>query len=55
MLKDDLSIGSYRFKLTLEARKAFKKLYEVFINSLVVRHFNPDKKIKIIMDISKIS
>jgi hypothetical protein len=54
MLKGDPSIGSHRFKLTPEAGKAFKKLHEAFISPLVVRHFNPDKKIKIITDALKI-
>jgi hypothetical protein len=55
MLKDDPSMGSRRFKLTLEAGKAFKELRKAFISPPIVRHFNPDKKIKIITDALKIS
>jgi hypothetical protein len=54
MLKDDLSMGSRGFKLTLKARKTFKELCKAFISFLVVRHFNLDKKIKIIIDVLKI-
>jgi hypothetical protein len=54
MFKGDLSMGSCGFKLTLEAGKAFEELCEVFISLLVVRYFNLDKKIKIIMDILKV-
>jgi hypothetical protein len=54
MLKSDPSMGSRGFKLTLEAGKAFEELCEAFISPLVVRYFNLDKKIKIIMDASKV-
>jgi hypothetical protein len=54
MLKGDPSMGSCGFKLTLEAGKAFEKLREAFISFLVVRHFNLDKKIKIITDALKV-
>jgi hypothetical protein len=54
MLKDDPSIGSRGFKLTPEAGKAFKELREAFINPLVVKHFNLDRKIKIITNASKV-
>jgi hypothetical protein len=54
MLKGDPNIGNRGFKLTPEAGKAFKELRETFISPLVVRHFDPDKKIKIITDASKI-
>jgi hypothetical protein len=55
MLKGDLNIGSRGFKLTLEAGKAFEELRKAFINPLVVKHFNLDKKIKIITDVLKVS
>jgi hypothetical protein len=55
MLKGDPSMGNRGFKLTLKAGKAFKELRKAFISPLVVRHFNLDKKIKIIMDASKVS
>jgi hypothetical protein len=55
MLKSDPSMGSRGFKLTLEARKAFKELHKAFISPLVVRYFNLNKKIKIITDILKVS
>jgi hypothetical protein len=54
MLKGDPSIGSRGFKLTPKAGKAFEELHEAFISPLVVRHFNPDKKIKIITDALKV-
>jgi hypothetical protein len=55
MFKGDPSMGSCGFKLTLEAGKAFKKLCKVFISLLVVRYFDPDRKIKIIMNTLKVS
>jgi hypothetical protein len=55
MFKDDPSIGSHGFKLTLEAGKAFEELRKAFISPLVVRHFNLDKKIKIIINVLKVS
>jgi hypothetical protein len=54
MLKGDPSIGSRGFKLTLEAGKAFEELREAFISPLVVRHFNLDRKIKIIINTLKV-
>jgi hypothetical protein len=54
MLKDDPSIESCGFKLILEIRKAFKELREAFISSLVIRYFDLDKKIKIIIDVLKV-
>jgi hypothetical protein len=55
IFKSDPNIGSYRFKLTLKTRKAFKELHEAFISPLVIRYFNLDKKIKIITDTLKVS
>jgi hypothetical protein len=55
MLKSDPSIGNRGFKLTPKTGKAFEELREAFISPLVVKHFNPDRKIKIIIDASKIS
>jgi hypothetical protein len=55
MLKNDPSIGSRGFKLTLKTRKAFKELHKAFISLLVIRYFNLDKKIKIIINALKIS
>jgi hypothetical protein len=55
ILKNDPSIGSRGFKLTPKARKVFKELHETFISPPVVRHFNPDRKIKIIIDVLKVS
>jgi hypothetical protein len=55
MLKDDPNMGSHGFKLTLEAGKAFKELRKAFISLLVVKHFDLDKKIKIITDVLKVS
>jgi hypothetical protein len=55
ILKGDPSIGNHRFKLTPKTRKAFKELHKAFISPPVVRHFDLDKKIKIIIDTSKIS
>jgi hypothetical protein len=54
MLKSDPSIGSRGFKLTPKAGKAFKELRKAFISLLIVRHFDLDKKIKIIIDTSKV-
>jgi hypothetical protein len=54
MLKGDPSMGSRGFKLILEAGKAFEELCEAFISPLVVRYFDPDKKIKIITDVLKV-
>jgi hypothetical protein len=54
MLKGDPSIGGRGFKLTPEAGKAFEELREAFISPLVVRHFDLDRKIKIITDILKV-
>jgi hypothetical protein len=42
MLKGDPGIGSRGFKLTPEARKAFKELCEAFISLLIIRYFDPD-------------
>ena len=54
MLKGDSKMRTYRFKLTLEAKKVFKELYNTFKSLLVVRHFNLEKRIKIIIDILKV-
>jgi hypothetical protein len=55
MFKGDPSMGSRGFKLTLEAGKAFKEFHKAFISLLIVRHFNLDRKIKIIINTLKIS
>jgi hypothetical protein len=54
MLKGDPSMESCRFKLTPEAGKAFKKLRKAFISPPVVRYFDLNKKIKIIMNVLKV-
>jgi hypothetical protein len=54
MLKRDSKIKTYRFKLTLKIKKAFKKFYNIFISSLIIKHFNLKKRIKIIIDVLKI-
>lgn len=52
MTKGDLGMRARGFKLSPEAKAAFDKLREAFINPPVVRHFDPDKRIKIITDAS---
>jgi hypothetical protein len=54
MLKGDPSMGNRGFKLTPEAGKAFEELRKAFISLLVVRHFDPNRKIKIITDALKV-
>jgi hypothetical protein len=54
IFKDDLSIGNHRFKLILKVKKAFKELREAFISLLIVRYFDLNKKIKIIIDTLKV-
>jgi hypothetical protein len=41
--------------LTAAARDAFKKLKQVFIELPVLRHFNLDKEILIIINTSKVA
>jgi hypothetical protein len=54
MFKSDPSIENRRFKLILEAGKAFKELCKAFISFLIIRYFNLDRKIKIIIDVLKV-
>jgi hypothetical protein len=54
MLKEDSKIKTYKFKLILKIKKAFKKLYNIFINFLIIKYFDLKKKIKIIIDTLKI-
>jgi hypothetical protein len=54
IFKKDSKIEIYKFKLTLEIKKTFKKFYNIFISFLVIRYFNLEKRIKIIIDILKI-
>jgi hypothetical protein len=47
-------MGTHRFKLILEVKKVFKKLYNTFISFLIIKYFNLEKRIKIITDALKI-
>jgi hypothetical protein len=43
------------FALTAAARDAFRELKQAFIESPVLRHFNPNKEILIITNASKVA
>jgi hypothetical protein len=43
------------FALTAAAHDVFKELKQVFIEPLILRHFNPDKEIFIIINASKVT
>ena len=54
MLKRDLKMETYGFKLILEVKKAFEELYDTFKSPLVVRYFDLEKRIKITIDALKV-